>query len=346
QAAVAAAKAQVEEARKLGAEEIAAAEKLVKVREKIAELAAEEKTANLSVEYAKLTGTMEDQLRVAILLLNAEKARALAAADNEEQQQLIKKIYAERVRLKNIDLGTYGDWEAFKQGIKDATNAYETSAMSMRKTANGLVSDLNSEFSSFFQKAWKGELKTAEDYFDAFCDAIGNAFSKALSNMMADMMTSGLKSIFGGSGLGDIFGSLFGGGSSSAASFDNSAAIGRALGFHSGGIVGNGGTTRPVNPLVFVGAPRLHSGLASDEFPAILQRGELVIPKGAVKAADSNQSARPLSVQIQIDNQSSTPLKLEQSFMNQGLDKIVVGIVAKDIDSYGVLGRMLRSRKS
>jgi hypothetical protein len=27
-------------------------------------------------------------------------------------------------------------------------------------------------------------------------------------------------------------------------------------------------------------APRFHSGLAGDEFPAILQRGETVIPKG------------------------------------------------------------------
>jgi len=31
---------------------------------------------------------------------------------------------------------------------------------------------------------------------------------------------------------------------------------------------------------VFIGAPRLHSGLASDEFPAILQKGERVIRKG------------------------------------------------------------------
>lgn len=49
---------------------------------------------------------------------------------------------------------------------------------------------------------------------------------------------------------------------------------------HAGGIVGVGGLSRFVNPSLFAGAPRLHSGLAPDEFPAILQRGEEVIPKG------------------------------------------------------------------
>jgi hypothetical protein len=32
--------------------------------------------------------------------------------------------------------------------------------------------------------------------------------------------------------------------------------------------------------MIFDRAPRLHGGLARDEFPAILQKGETVIPKG------------------------------------------------------------------
>jgi hypothetical protein len=43
--------------------------------------------------------------------------------------------------------------------------------------------------------------------------------------------------------------------------------------FHSGGVVGGGGGGGYY-------IPRLHDGLASDEFPAILQRGETVLRRG------------------------------------------------------------------
>lgn len=55
--------------------------------------------------------------------------------------------------------------------------------------------------------------------------------------------------------------------------------------FHQGGVVGSGGPKRRVHPGVFAGAPRYHSGgvagLKPGEVPAILQRGEVVLPKGA-----------------------------------------------------------------
>jgi len=57
--------------------------------------------------------------------------------------------------------------------------------------------------------------------------------------------------------------------------------------FHSGGRVGGKGTLgRSVSPLLFAGAPRYHSGtpgagLKSGEMPAILQKGEQVIPRGS-----------------------------------------------------------------
>ncbi len=51
--------------------------------------------------------------------------------------------------------------------------------------------------------------------------------------------------------------------------------------FHSGGVVGYSIVpTRSVSPLLFANAPRLHDGLLPDEYPAILQRGETVLPSG------------------------------------------------------------------
>ncbi len=55
-----------------------------------------------------------------------------------------------------------------------------------------------------------------------------------------------------------------------------------ALLAHEGGIVGSGNIpTRRAPASLFANAPRFHSGLAWDEFPAILQAGETVTPRGA-----------------------------------------------------------------
>ena len=48
---------------------------------------------------------------------------------------------------------------------------------------------------------------------------------------------------------------------------------------HGGGVVGSAGSLALAPAGLFVNAPRLHSGLKPDEFPAILQRGETVLPR-------------------------------------------------------------------
>jgi hypothetical protein len=56
------------------------------------------------------------------------------------------------------------------------------------------------------------------------------------------------------------------------------AAAGIYTVFHQGGVVGGSGyPTRSADPAIFVDAPRFHTGLGSDEYAAILQRGERVL---------------------------------------------------------------------
>jgi hypothetical protein len=49
--------------------------------------------------------------------------------------------------------------------------------------------------------------------------------------------------------------------------------------WHDGGVVGDSTRSRSVPSGLFNNAPRLHNGLGANEFPAILERGEQVIPK-------------------------------------------------------------------
>lgn len=53
---------------------------------------------------------------------------------------------------------------------------------------------------------------------------------------------------------------------------------------HRGGRVGSAGQSISVPSSNFISAPRFHDGLKPDEFPAILQRGEEVVPKDQVGA--------------------------------------------------------------
>jgi hypothetical protein len=63
----------------------------------------------------------------------------------------------------------------------------------------------------------------------------------------------------------------------------------RAIESHLGGVIGSDTfPSRMVASNVLAFAPRLHRGLAADEYPAILQRGETVIPRGGSSTTTVN----------------------------------------------------------
>jgi hypothetical protein len=95
----------------------------------------------------------------------------------------------------------------------------------------------------------------------------------------------------GGGVFGRLIGGLFGG---------VSAGI-----YHSGGVVGSGGASRAISPAAFSNAPRYHeggvAGLKSGEVPAILQKGEVVIPRGGSLGGGSPTFAPNIIIQGNAD---------------------------------------------
>jgi hypothetical protein len=59
---------------------------------------------------------------------------------------------------------------------------------------------------------------------------------------------------------------------------------------HQGGMAGYAEAYRTVDSSAFLGARRYHWGMGPDEVPAILQRGEVVLPKGTVSSMDRASS--------------------------------------------------------
>lgn len=101
------------------------------------------------------------------------------------------------------------------------------------------------------------------------------ALANALDNLASKILDNSLSTLFAGlSGLGAV---------PSKGIFGGNILPGI---LHSGGEVGSSSyPKRSVSSLAFAGAPRFHDGAAlglkSDEVPAILQKGEVVLPKGA-----------------------------------------------------------------
>lgn len=97
---------------------------------------------------------------------------------------------------------------------------------------------------------------------------------------------------------------------------------------HSGGIVGKDYTSRKaVNPLVFAGAPRFHNGLLPSEFPAILEKGEMVIPKDGWRSGSTGVG----NVAVSIKNESGQALSVTKSSASQDMSGMVIEIVVDGI---------------
>lgn len=133
--------------------------------------------------------------------------------------------------------------------------------------------------------------KSAEEFRDLGRDAVGGfisdlrsgksaaeALANALNKVVDKLIDVGLNAVFSGGGLGGLLG---GGGKGGLLGGMIIPGI-----LHSGGVAGADGYGhgRSVSPKAFAGAKRYHkggvAGLVPGEVPAILQRGEVVLPRG------------------------------------------------------------------
>lgn len=186
-----------------------------------------------------------------------------AAEENKKYFELVEQIYS--VKLKEIydkSLQDSRKWEdgatrALQRYAEEATNAaknaedvFGSAAQKIEDTLVDIVS--TGEFS--FKKLGDLVLSIEKDIMRAFIrQNITGPLAAQISNSMS-----------GAAGGGNIFGNIFG-----------------SL-FHEGGIVGeNSVSRREVPAYFFAGALRFHDGLMPDEFPAILQKGETVLPKNS-----------------------------------------------------------------
>lgn len=142
---------------------------------------------------------------------------------------------------------------------------------------------------------------------DAMIDIVKKITMEIVNMLIIEKAAKGFASAVSG-GIGSIFGGLF----------------------HTG----SWGGTRAVPALAYAGAPRLHNGyFGANEFPAILERGETVIPRGGMQA------------QVNIINQTSSEVKGRVTGSSFDGKRYVTSIVLEDFAQNGQIRQTMEKMR-
>jgi TP901 family phage tail tape measure protein len=207
---------------------------------------------------------------------------------------------------KAILMGGY--WESLKRGFNDAKAQIKSSTEVMYELGSTLPEMIATGLADAFSEAAKG----AKSFEEAMEEMFINILEYIAETIIQTLL---LQTIMAGVGL---LGGIIPGGSTaatSAATGTNTAptgAGGMTLRAHEGGILGvDPLPVRITNPKIFENARRLHNGLASNEFPAILKKGEGVFTEGQMKAIgnrlNEGQTASSMSINVPVNVEYTSP---------------------------------------
>lgn len=193
------------------------------------------------------TRTPLERYNVEMENLNALLAAGAINMDTFQRASVQAKAALDAIMEKNIDSRLsdfFGDIDKQEAAIKDST----------------------SEMTEFQVQAYRNMQTAMSDFlFDPFENGIkgmAQGFADTIRRMMSELLAAQFMKA--------LFGEGFGGGGNVG------GFVGSLL-----GMVAHGGMS-PAGAMPVRGIPRFHSGLAADEFPAILQRGERVVSREGV----------------------------------------------------------------
>jgi len=197
------------------------------------------------------------------------------ADDIKANEEALKKISDFKIKTKDdmrIEYEKNGIFGVSKKSLGSIVGQMTSTGEQIKQLWTDVAQSMSQSFQDFFIDALDGKMKSVTDYFKGFFRSIYSSIAAIASQRIA----------------GSIINSF---------GFTNASVK------HAGGIVGNAGRMSLIPSATFIGAPRLHNGLAGDEFPAILQKGETVIPKGGTSQ----------KIKIELINQSNQKMQTTKS---------------------------------
>ena len=262
----------------------------------------------------------------------------------EYQNQLIEQ-QAQLYRTSGIPEALVQQWQALKKletardpwsGIVRSSNEYYASSTNWAENFGQL-------YTSTMDSLLDASINFSKGSSRAFAD-MGLSFANTLGRMTMQAAASGLFKL-GVSFIGGFFGGNADTSDAGEELIRNNSFLDSNIG-HSGWYVGRETPAdgfRSVPALAFAGAPRLHSGggwFRSDEYPAILQRGERVLNRTETRAYHAGMG-RGGAVVNNIVVQAPEGYRAQKSSTpnNQGGENVMVSfvedIVAQKMNTYG-----------
>lgn len=240
-------------------------------------------------------------------------------------------------------------------GTVSEENRQKVIAMADAMSKAGLASDQlktkQSELKEQQEKNSQATAQMAEQYaqiaktaFSGFVNDLrngvsaGEAFANMLDRIVDGLINMAIEALFSKEALGGLLG---GGGTGGGGGF-LSKILG--IGMHKGGVVGRDATfARAVPASAFVGAKRYQrggvAGFAPGEVPAILHKGEVVIPKGATaQSANNDNRTFNNNVAIKVDSQGNAVITKDEGVgLGKRLNLVVQEEIARQQRAGGLL---------
>jgi|GEM_PF-1813981 len=298
-----------------------------------------EDLAQLNLEYGKLTGTLQEQLALQILLLRAEKDRKLLAADPALRAAVERNYAAMEKELIIERSGSF--WDNFFLAAEKYKRTLPAIGQMGKSAFETLVRGIESASDALAQFTMTGEMD-----FENFSNSIlRDILRMQYQALLTQMILGSAGSASGGGGILGWLMDLFKGGGMTTASgryWDSSMNF---YEHHSGGIAGgSGSSTRNAPAWLLSRAPRLHDGLAPDEFPAILQRGERVLSRRETR--DYGAANRAPEVVVNVQNKTNTPVTADKTRAAFDGKRYVVDVILDDYSRGGDVWKMIRGNRN
>ncbi len=247
------------------------------------------------IRGARYNSTMQERLRLSEEFLAIQKS-ILEKTDSSDVTAYRAQTKAVQDAMKQVielqkQISDTSPWEGMMRGINSIIDEYENLGSAMESTVVKGIKGMEDALVDF--------VKTGKLEFKDLADAI-------IADMIRIMVQQSMLSVMkGASGIGGFLSGILGGlggaaGSAPVGSFDPILMFSNVA--HSGGVIGHGGGVYGIyDSSLFDNAPRLHNGLMPDEFPAILQRGERVIPKNQTGGGGAGGDAEIVTNNITIN---------------------------------------------
>lgn len=272
-------------------------------------------TPKVNVNADAYKKTIED-LKQKVLELESPYDQAMAKA-NEWRENILNNLKSNA-----------GDYEKYKEQVNQVYD-------DMVKKANEAALSSSKNLKDGFKRGFQNVQNELSDFASLAENAVKNAFSN-MENTLVSFVTTGKISFsdFANSIISDMMQIAI----RQSITMPLLTGISSYLGFamaHSGGVVGADNlASKSVNPAVFIGAPKFHSGgLVGDEVPIIAKRGETIFTKGQMQALGGELNRKtPVNVNVNVHNNASgTKAYATSSQDNDG--NVSIDVIVEQIES-------------